>query len=305
MSSELPSLCQEWLDDLLRRGRQPTTVAAYRASITHFRDWYLVAYHDAFEPSQVMARDIRDWHAYQQQVERAAPATMNRRLVALKQFFQWTMRSHHLTDNPTADVHTIRLGPPKLRSLEPAEVRRLLRAAKAHVRDYAILEVLLGTGIRVGELLHLQVGDVTVRDRSGCLIVRAGKRNAYREIPLSRDVRHALLAYVQQTHPDAPNPRAALWIGAAGPLTQRSSVLRLLSKYALQAGLPHISPHMLRHTFATRYLAANPDDIRGLAHLLGHASLDTVMRYTTPSLADLCHRMERVDNQLLTENADG
>ncbi len=100
---------------------------------------------------------------------------MNRRLVALKQFFQWAMRAQHVTDNPTADVHTIRLGPPKLRSLEPAEVRRLLRAAKGHVRDYAILEVLLGTGIRVGELLHLQVGDVTVRDRSGRLIVRTGK----------------------------------------------------------------------------------------------------------------------------------
>ena len=100
-----------------------------------------------------MTRDIRDWHAYQQQVERAAPATMNRRLVALKQFFQWAIRAHHVTENPTADVHTIRLGPPELRSLEPTQVRRLLRAAKAHVRDYAILEVLLGTGIRVGELL--------------------------------------------------------------------------------------------------------------------------------------------------------
>jgi integrase len=210
------------------------------------------------------------------------------------------------SDGTTADVpDTPRLGPPELRSLEPAEVRRPLRAAQAHVRDYAILEVLLGTGIRVGELLHLQVGDVTVRDRSGRLIVRAGKRNTYRELPLSRDVRHALLAYLERTHPDAPNPRAALWIGSAGPLTQRSSVLRLLSKYALQADLPHICPHMLRHTFATRYLAANPDDIRGLAHLLGHTSLDTVMRYTTPSLADLCRRMERVDDQLLTEKTDG
>ncbi len=66
MSPELPSLCQEWLDDLLRRGRQRTTVAAYRASITHFRAWYRVAYHDALDPTQVMARDIRDWQAYQQ-----------------------------------------------------------------------------------------------------------------------------------------------------------------------------------------------------------------------------------------------
>jgi len=304
MSPELPFLCQAWLDDLRRRGRQPSTLAAYRASITHFRDWYVVAYHDALYPPQVMARDVRDWHTYQQQVERAAPATMNRRLVALKQFFQWMIHAYHMTDDPTTDAHTIRLGAPKLRSLEPVDARRLLRAAKAHLRDYAMLEVLLGTGIRVGELLQLQVGDVMVRDRSGLLIVRGGKQDSYRDIPLSRDVRHALLAYLERAHPDVANPRAALWVGSTGPLTQRSSVLRLLSKYALRAGLPHISPHMLRHTFATRYLAANPDDVRGLARLLGHASLDTVMIYTTPSLADLCHRMERVDYQGLTEKPD-
>ncbi len=305
MSPDLPFLCQEWLDDLARRGRQRSTLAAYRASITHFRDWYTAAYHDAFHLAQVMPRDVRDWLTYQQQVEHAAPATMNRRLVALKQFYQWIIRAHHAIDDPTTDAHTIRLGPPKLRSLEPADARRLLRAAKAHLRDYAILEVLLGTGIRVGELLHLQVGDVTLRDRSGRLLVRAGKRESYRDIPLSLDVRHALLAYVEQVHLDSGNPRAALWVGSAGPLTQRSSVLRLLSKYALRAGLPHVSPHMLRHTFATRYLAANPDDVRGLARLLGHASLDTVMIYTTPSLADLCRRMERVDYQHLEEKSDG
>ncbi len=305
MRSELPSLCQEWLDDLARRGRHPTTIAAYRVSMTHFLSWYQVTYHDAFHPPQVMPRDVRDWQAHQQQVERSAPATMNRRLVALKQFFQWMMRAHHLADDPTAEVSTIRLGPPKLRSLEPTTVRRLLRAAKAHPRDYAILEVLLGTGIRVGELLQLQVGDVTIGDRSGHLVVRAGKRDSYREIPLSADVRQALHAYLQRSHPDPANPLAALWVGAAGPLTQRSSVLRLLTKYALQIGLPQVSPHMLRHTFATRYLAANLDDIRGLARLLGHTSLDTVMRYTTPSLADLRHRMERVDYQQLPEESDG
>ncbi|GAC1385389.1 MAG: site-specific tyrosine recombinase XerD [Herpetosiphon sp.] len=305
MRPELPSLSQEWLDNLAHRGRQSSTIAAYRASITHFRDWYIAAYHDVFHPAQVMPRHVRDWLAYQQQVECAAPATINRRLVALTQFFQWMMRAHRLLDDPTADVSAIRLGPPKLRSLEPTAVRRLLRAAKVHPRDSAIIEVLLGTGIRVGELLRLRVGDVTLGDRSGHLIVRAGKQDSYREIPLSADVRQALRAYLQRSYPNAVNPMAALWIGAAGPLTQRSSVLRLLSKYAVQIGLPQISPHILRNTFATRYLAANLDDIRGLARLLGHTRLDTVMLYTTPSLADHCHGMECVDNQHLPEESDG
>jgi site-specific recombinase XerD len=78
-------------------------------------------------------------------------------------------------------------------------------------------------------------------------------------------------------------------------LSHRSSVTRMLEKYAIQAGLAPVNPHALRHTFATRYLNANPSDLRGLARLLGHTSLDTVMIYTEPNLDDLSARMERVE----------
>jgi site-specific recombinase XerD len=73
-------------------------------------------------------------------------------------------------------------------------------------------------------------------------------------------------------------------------------VLRILDKYTIAANLPAIGPHVLRHTFATRYLKANPGDLRGLAALLGHTSLNTVMIYTEPTLADLADRMEKVEN---------
>jgi site-specific recombinase XerD len=72
-------------------------------------------------------------------------------------------------------------------------------------------------------------------------------------------------------------------------------VTRLLAKYALQAGIEPLNPHRLRHTFATRYLNANPSDLRGLARLLGHTSLDTVMIYTEPTLQELTVRMERIE----------
>jgi site-specific recombinase XerC len=78
-------------------------------------------------------------------------------------------------------------------------------------------------------------------------------------------------------------------------LNHRSSVSRLLSKYARQADLDHVHPHVLRHTFATRYLQANPGDLRGLARLLGHANLNTVMIYTEPDMDDLAQRMERME----------
>ena len=78
-------------------------------------------------------------------------------------------------------------------------------------------------------------------------------------------------------------------------MTHRSSILRILQKYTLQAGLPDIHPHAFRHAFATRYLAHNPDDLRGLASLLGHHSLDTIMIYTQPDWSDLTQRMERME----------
>ena len=78
-------------------------------------------------------------------------------------------------------------------------------------------------------------------------------------------------------------------------MSHRSSVTRMLEKYSIQAGIERVNPHALRHTFATRYLNANPSDLRGLARLLGHTSLDTVMIYTEPSLDDLSARMERVE----------
>ena len=120
-------------------------------------------------------------------------------------------------------------------------------------------------------------------------------QSGYRVIPLTLDVRKALSAYLDQIHPDPDNPAAPLWVGPHGQVNQRSSVTRLLEKYALRANIEPVNPHALRHTFATRYLNANPGDLRGLARLLGHSSLDTVMIYTEPHLDDLAERMERIE----------
>ncbi len=86
-----------------------------------------------------------------------------------------------------------------------------------------------------------------------------------------------------------------LWQGIRGPIHDPSAINRLLDKYARWAGIKELTPHTLRHTFATRYLEANPGDLRGLAALLGHASLDTVMIYTEPSEEELAERVEKTD----------
>ncbi len=97
-------------------------------------------------------------------------------------------------------------------------------------------------------------------------------------------------------HPDLDGD-APLWVGERGPLKDRSGIFYLLKKHARLAGLDErlISAHILRHTFATRYLAAHPGDLRGLAAILGHANLNTVMIYTEPSTADMAARMEEAE----------
>jgi site-specific recombinase XerD len=289
------SIAENWYEFLRQKGKSQHTSQAYHRGVHHFIQWYEQVYKASLELNLVMPRDVRNWQSYMRITEKAAPATINLRIVALSRFFAWTVQAKLCRENPTEDVSTIRLDARQPKALEPDHLRRLLRAAKANLRDYAILEIMAGTGLRVGELLALHVGDVKLGERSGSVIVRQGKQGNYREIPLTVDVRKAVSAYLNHEHSSPLDPDAPLWLGRKGSLNQRSSIKRMLEKYAYIAKIHPPSPHVLRHTFATRYLAANPDDIRGLARLLGHANLNTVMIYTEPDMNSLTQRMERVE----------
>ena len=190
--------------------------------------------------------------------------------------------------NPAAAVTGLTLAGHAPKALDERALRRLLRTVHAggDLRDIALVETLVGTGLRVSELLALQIEDVTITLRTGHLIVRMGKKGNQRSVPLVAAARQALSAYLA-VHPQRDDPKAKLWQGQRGDLHDRSAVTRVLQGYAQQAQIACFGPHVLRHTFATRYLAANPSDLRGLAALLGHASLNTVMIYTQPSLKGL------------------
>ncbi len=230
---------------------------------------------------------------FQQTVENAKPATINQRLAGVSRFFKWAVVHEHIPRNPVEPIKTLRPEPRRPKSLPEKSLRRLLRAVHAgdNLRDIALVELLLGTGLRISEALALQHNDLTLNPRSGEVRVRRGKGGISRTVPLTATVRQALRDYLE-LYPEleADDP---LWMGERGALKSPSGVFRMLKKYARLAGLDEtaVSPHVLRHTFATRYLAANPDDLRGLAALLGHAGLDTVMIYTEPTTDDLARRM--------------
>src|SRR5512136_578908 len=294
MSETLPLMVTTWLDYLAQKSKSQSTISNYRHALAHFIRWSEQSYGQSFDPAAIIPRDVGDWRAYQQTVEKAKPATVNVRLVALSRFFKWAVAQGHARSDPTLEVDGVRPERHRPKSLDDKYVRRLLRQVRAagNKRDEAMVEMLLGTGLRVSELLALRVGDVALSDRSGEVIVRYGKGGVYRTVPLTASVRQAVREYLE-TQPEL-GPDDRLWVGERGPLTDRGSVLYLLKKYAFQAGLDEavISPHVLRHTFSTRYLTANPDDLRGLAAILGHSNLNTVMIYTTPTMEALIEKME-------------
>jgi site-specific recombinase XerD len=295
-NSTSDSIIQNWMQALDQQGKSHLTIETYHRGVKHFAHWNGMTYGSDFDPGAIIPRDVRDWKAHQQTIEKAAPATINQRLVALSSFFRWAVKQNMTHDDPTADVNGLRLPKQQPKGVSRQDLRRVLRTvhASGNVRDIAIIEILAGTGIRVSELLALAVGDIEIKERSGKLTVRRGKHDGFREIPLTKDIRHALSAYLEQ-HPEKNDPDTPMWVGLRGKLSNRSSIVRVLNKYAYQAEIEAVTPHTLRHTFATRYLEANPDDLRGLAALLGHANLNTVMVYTEPSVEDLEERMERME----------
>src|SRR5258708_38885461 len=210
------SLIENWYQVLLQKGKSDHTLQAYRRGITHFMQWYEQVYKADFDVKLIMPRDVRNWKSQQQSVEKMAPATINLRLVAVSRFFSWAVHENLCRENPTDEVGTVRLETHQAKGLKSNQLRKLLRASKEDLRDYAILELMAGTGLRVGELLALQIGDLKLGERSGSVIVRQGKQGNYREIPLTSDVRKAVADYLRNEHPDPKNAQAPLWSGRNG-----------------------------------------------------------------------------------------
>ena len=100
---------EAWLANLHRQGKSEHTIAAYARGLAHFARWSEQTYGEPFDPAHVIPRDVRDWLAYQQTVEKARPATVNQRLTALKRFFAWAVREGHARSDPTADISGLRL----------------------------------------------------------------------------------------------------------------------------------------------------------------------------------------------------
>lgn len=219
-------------------------------------------------------------HAY-------SPATMARKIATLRSFHRWMNKQGLIDANPMLMIRTPKQTKRLPKAIDVEQVEQLLSAPDDKTllgaRDRAILETLYSTGIRVSELVGINRGDID--DTGEALIVR-GKGRKERIVPLGSHALAALRHYQGVLDAEAArtgkpvDPKAPLFVNKHGGRLSTRSVRRKVSKYLVQVGLdPSISPHTLRHSFAT-HLLDNGADLRSVQELLGHQSLSTTQVYT-------------------------
>ena len=290
--------------------RRPRTVDSYTKDVKRFEAWFRQSQGNSPILTDITPLDVRNYREYMLQTRGLAPNTINRRLAGLRVFLEWAVDAEYLLVNPGAKIKGIKQTPHAPRWLDRSEQFKLLKALDRAVqvacleaydngsvirqalRDRAIVLIFLNTGLRLAELVSLQVDDATLSERKGSLYVREGKGGKSRSVPLNVEAREALDDYLAM-RPEGQGGR--LFLGQRGPIGSRQ-VQRLLKKYARQAelDLQAVNVHALRHTFGKNLVDAGVPLDR-VAMLLGHANVNTVRVYINkPSEQDLQEAVEKI-----------
>ena len=262
------------------RGASPRTLDAYRRDLADF------AAHLGRDPAVAATADLR---AYLRHLHGRgfSPRTQARRLSALRQFFRFLQAEDDRADNPARLLDSPRLGRPLPKYLSEDEVERLIAAARAKpgvhgLRTVALLETLYATGLRVSELVGLPFSAIA---RDPEVLIVSGKGRKERAVPLTVAARDALRAWREARAQWVKSQRGGQrWAfpgpGRGGHLT-RDALYKSLHQLAVAAGVPpaKVSPHVLRHSFAS-HLLAHGADLRAVQTMLGHADIATTQIYT-------------------------
>jgi len=263
----------------LERGLSRTTLASYRQDLALFEQFLKQRRIGAL--ARVRTLHVREF--LQSLRTTRSPATVARKLAAVKGLFKFLEAERTIATSPTAFIETPRLWRRLPTTLNLEEVERILNSVKAEglgLRDLAMLELLYGAGLRVSELTALDVGQVNLE--AGFLRC-FGKGSKERIVPLGRRAAEALVRYLntERIHLVRRHPEVqAIFVNLRGGRLTRQRVWQVLRRYARAGSVNKpIGPHTLRHSFATHLLERGAD-LRTVQELLGHANISTTQRYT-------------------------
>jgi integrase/recombinase XerD len=261
---------------LLVTRRAPRTVEAYRRDLSALGAWL-----DA--PIANVTTEQLEQYIAALRADGRAPATISRRVAAIRSFFRHQTLLGARTDNPAAELELPRRRRTLPRTLSPAEAERLMEAASGTtpraLRDRALVELLYGAGLRVSEAVGLPKASVDLENR---LVRAVGKGSKERVVPIGRQAVQALRRYLSRGRPFLDSRhRTELFLNAKGGGLTRAGAFLILRRLAAKAGLEpeRVHPHLLRHSFATHLLEGGAD-LRSVQEMLGHADLSTTELYT-------------------------
>lgn len=314
-----------WLEELQANDRAKGTIRRYKSAVEGFLAWYS---HEEQRPltfATLTPIVLVGYRNHVQRTQHRATNTVNGQISALRAFCAWLTGERYLEVNPAKRLKLVgRQNASSREGLDDTQTNALLRQARTSrdpLRNYAIIQVLLQTGMRLDECSQLTLDDLELGERSGRVTIRQGKGNKARVVPLNASALQALAEYIAPRLNCDPMVKAVarafprgLAEGLAGSLWQSqkkgiltTSAMRqmidvLVRDMAARGLIPaQTSAHTLRHTFARNYLAEHPGDIIGLASLLGHTSLDTTRIYGQPTLEQLSARVEQLSQNAYTE----
>ncbi|MEW4530150.1 MAG: tyrosine recombinase XerC [Maioricimonas sp. JB045] len=280
----------------VERNSSPQTLKAYADDFESFYDYLRDRVGTIPEADQITVATLRGYVAYLHECQYAR-TTIARRLACMRSFFRYTTREGITETNPAQALRTPRVGRKLPHFLTTEQVATLLEAPPANepmgLRDRAILETLYSAGLRVAELVGLNIDDW---DRAANILRVLGKGRKERIAPVGSYAAKALDRWleVRMPAPDGtPEDRAAMFLNRFGKRLTTRSIGRMLEKYLKVTGLDSItSPHTLRHSFATHLLDGGAD-LRSVQELLGHKSLTTTQIYTHVSTRRLRETYEQ------------
>ncbi|MBP6015948.1 MAG: tyrosine recombinase [Candidatus Promineofilum sp.] len=262
------------------------TIAAYRNDLSQFLEY--VESHSGSRLSDWSAVDEKDIEAYLTYMKHKdqpyASSTIARKVAAIKSFYNYLAAEGVVGDNPTLDIDSPKVKKRLPQTLSPAEVERLLDSPSSintpkNLRDVTLLNILYETGMRVTEVVSIQLEDV---DLNHAILSSPTRQGEAREIPLEESTQALLVEYIAEGRPQLAKSKVerALFLNHRGEKLTRQGLWLIIKGYARQAGLnTEVTPHTLRHSFAVHRLNKG-SKLEDIQHLLGHANISTTQIYT-------------------------
>lgn len=280
MNDEDETLIDRFIDRLwMERGLSQNTLGSYRSDLTGLARWLAVQQSSLFK----VERGGLQQYLAEKLAAGDKPRTTARLLSSLRRLFRFMCREGMRDDDPSALLESPKLGQNLPKSLSESDVEALIAAPDTStaigLRDRAMLELMYASGLRVSEIVSLHLDEVSLRRGVVRLTGKGGKE---RLVPMGEEALHWLARYMEEARPDILKRQqcADVFVTARGGAMTRQAFWYLIKRHARRVGIPHaLSPHTLRHSFAT-HLLNHGADLRVVQMLLGHSDLSTTQIYT-------------------------